>query len=160
MERFTFFWSGPFSQWYPATFKVEGVTFNCAEQYMMYMKAWLFNDIDSIFKIMESNNPKEQKRLGRLVEGFQPELWNKLAKKFVYFGNYCKFAQNIDLKEILLSTQGTTLVEASPHDIVWGIGLAEHDSRAFCRDTWLGTNWLGEVLTSLRDDLILKYGDK
>lgn len=40
-EKFTFFFGAdsPFSQWHPAKFEVDGVTYNCAEQYMMYQKA-------------------------------------------------------------------------------------------------------------------------
>ena len=68
----------------------------------------------------------------------------------MFQGNYAKFTQNPDLLKTLIDTIGTTLVEASPYDKVWGIGLAEDDPKALNRETWEGTNWLGEVLTDLR----------
>jgi len=157
-DKFTFFWSGPFSQWYPATFKVNGVTYNCAEQYMMARKAQLFGDIDSLAAIMRSSSPKEQKALGRKVRGFDARCWNSDARLIVYAGNKAKFEQNDELRAALYDTAGTELVEASPYDKIWGIGLGEHDPDAKDRTKWRGTNWLGEVLTTLRDDMMRKDG--
>jgi len=153
MEKFTFFWSGPFSQWYPAMFKVDGKRFLCAEQFMMFKKAEFFGDINTAEKIMLAPDPKTQKALGRSVQGFDVDSWNENAKAFVYMGNYNKFTQNNDLLKKLFATIGTTLVEASPYDTIWGIGLKEDDPSALDRNKWRGTNWLGEVLTSLREDL-------
>lgn len=153
-EKFTFFWNGPFSQWEEAEFEVDGIKYNCAEQFMMASKARMFKDYDTLCSIMESESPREQKKLGRQVRGFNADRWNAVAREFVYEGNHAKFTQNPDLLEKLLATEGTTLVEASPYDCVWGIGLRETDKGANNRDKWLGTNWLGEVLTGLREDLI------
>jgi ribA/ribD-fused uncharacterized protein len=99
-------------------------------------------------------SPKQQKALGRTVRGFSEPLWNEGAKEVVYKGSRAKYGQNPELKELLLSTAGTTLVEASPYDSIWGIGLRASDSRAKSRETWRGTNWLGETLTRLRDEFI------
>lgn len=153
-EKFTFFWNGVFSQWYPSPFKIMEVTYNCAEQFMMANKAILFDDRDIYDKIMKSRSPKEQKALGRQVKNFDAEKWNSIAKNIVYEGNKAKFEQNPDMYATLLATHGTTLVEASPYDCVWGIGLAENDPRANDRTQWRGTNWLGETLTNLRQDFI------
>lgn len=150
MEQFTFFWGGPFSQWYLSTFVVDGITYNCAEQYMMAEKARLFNDFETLAKIMAEKNPRKQKALGREVKGFDVEKWKPVARDIVYKGGEAKFSQNPDLKLVLANTTGTTLVEASPNDDIWGIGLAEGDPRTLSRDTWLGSNWLGEALTKLR----------
>lgn len=154
MEKFTFFWSGPFSQWYPSEFTVDGKKFVCAEQFMMYKKAEFFGDMETAEKIMQTLDPKIQKALGRKVRGFDVDGWNKNAKAFVYTGNYNKFTQNPNLMKKLFDTKGTTLVEASPYDTIWGIGLREDDLNALDRNKWRGTNWLGEVLTSLREDLM------
>jgi len=153
MERFTFFWSGPFSQWHPSSFEAEDKKFNCAEQYMMYKKAEFFGDIETAQKIMETSNPKTQKALGRQVDGFDKDRWDDVARGFVYMGNHYKFTQNKELLRKLMETEYTTLVEASPVDTIWGIGLSEDDPRSWHRETWRGSNWLGEILTKLREDL-------
>lgn len=155
-SNYTFFWSGPFSQWYESKFIKNGIKFNTAEQYMMYNKATLFDDFDIAEKILKTNNPKIQKGLGRQVSNFNLDVWNQNAKRVVYEGNYCKFTQNPDLLQKLLSTEGTILVEASPFDSIWGIGLSEDVARITPPEQWKGTNWLGEVLTQLRDDLLSK----
>lgn len=153
MEKFTFFWGGEFSQWYPSRFMKNGVIYNCAEQYMMAKKADLFGDIQTWEKIMVSNSPKEQKMLGRLIKDFDKDKWEAVCKQYVYDANVAKFTQNDNLKQVLLATTGTTLVEASPEDQIWGIGLTSRDSRALDRATWQGTNWLGEILTQVRDEI-------
>ena len=152
-EQFTFFWGGSFSQWHKSDFTVDGKKYVTAEQYMMEQKALLFDDQDIADEIMKTNNPKKQKTLGRKVANFDPEKWNEEAKAIVYKGNYAKFTQSESLLTELLDSYGTTLVEASPYDKIWGIGLAEDDVRALDRSTWKGSNWLGEVLTNVRDDL-------
>jgi ribA/ribD-fused uncharacterized protein len=152
-EKFTFFWSGPFSNWMPAPFEIDGVWYNCVEQYMMSEKARLFKDEASLKKIMSAVDPREQKAYGRRVAGFDKEQWERVARDAVYQGCYAKFTQNQDLNQMLLATAGTTLVEASPEDPMWGIGLRKTDPRAQNRSTWLGTNWLGETLTKVREDI-------
>lgn len=154
MEKFTFFWGGEFSQWYPSRFMVDGVIYNCAEQYMMAKKADLFGDHQMWEAIMNSTSPREQKALGRGVANFNPELWNANCKAFVKQANIAKFTQNQNLLDVLLKTVGTTLVEASPEDKIWGIGLKENDPRALDRATWQGTNWLGEIITEVRDEIV------
>jgi ribA/ribD-fused uncharacterized protein len=153
-ESFTFFWSGPFSQWHPCRFTIDGKVYNCAEQYMMEQKALLFDDQETAAKIMRAPTPREQKRLGRQVRTFNIGRWNAVARDVVFRGNVAKFTQNPDLRAALLATAGTTLVEASPSDTIWGIGLAEDDPAAQDRKSWRGTNWLGEVLTRVREALL------
>ena len=149
-EKFTFFWSGTFSQWHPSPFQIDGVWYNCAEQYMMAEKAKLFGDTVTYQMIMSAIEPSDQKRYGRMVKNFNPDIWNQHAKDIVYRAIYAKYTQNEGLKKELLATKGTTLVEASPKDKIWGIGLHKTDIRAQKRETWLGTNWLGETLTKVR----------
>jgi len=155
-ERYTFFWrsDSPFSNWYMADFEIEGIRFNCSEQYMMYRKALLFKDFEIAEKVLASKKPGSQKALGRKVQNFDQRVWDKSAKKIVYDANKAKYEQNENLLKRLLKTKKTTLVEASPVDPIWGIGLAEDDPKARDRRKWRGKNWLGEVLTKLREDLL------
>lgn len=160
-EEFTFFWDGPFSQWHACYFEIDGLEYNCAEQYMMAEKARLFGDEETLELIMETDVPRTQKELGRQVDGFDRDVWEDddtdngrpYCWNVVWQGNVAKFGQNDYLREILLATEGTTLVEASPEDVIWGIGLAEGDPGCHSRDTWRGLNWLGEVLTDVRAHL-------
>jgi ribA/ribD-fused uncharacterized protein len=153
-EEYYFFWSEtPFSQWARSKFIVDGITYNCAEQYMMAAKARMFGDKDKEADIMEATHPREQKQLGRQVKGFHSERWDNVARDVVYEGNKAKFTQNKRMKEQLLETHPKILVEASPYDKIWGIGLSAKDAQNTPPDSWPGKNWLGEVLTNLRDDL-------
>jgi len=157
-EQFTLFYDGVFSNWYIAPFKdaekldEKANVFNCVEQYMMYNKALVFCDFETASKIMQTSSPRRQKELGREVKGFDKETWDKISQGVVYAGNYFKFSQNPDLKEKLMATKGTTLVECSLDDKFWGIGFYEHSPECRDRSKWLGTNWLGETLTQLRKD--------
>jgi len=153
-ERFTLFWDGPFSQWTESPFSLDGVAYNTAEQFMMAEKARLFGDAATLGRILEALQPWDQKELGRRVAGFDEAVWRRHARDIVYRGSRAKFTAHPDLLAILMDTAGTTLVEASPVDRIWGIGLSREDPRAQDRSHWRGTNWLGETLTRLRDDLI------
>ncbi len=159
-RRFTFFWrqESPFSQWHPVQFVVRGQRFTCAEQYMMYGKAVLFGDMEVAGSIVASRSPKTQKALGRKVKGFEESRWRSERERIVYEGNHAKFTQNEALLETLLATAGTELVEASPTDRIWGVGLSEEDSRIHDPALWRGQNLLGKVLTRLREDLLAARG--
>jgi ribA/ribD-fused uncharacterized protein len=157
-EEFHFFWSGPHSNWHRSNFTHNNVTYSCGEQWMMAKKGELFNDPEIVKLILKATNPKEHKRLGRLVKNFDPVIWNANAKPIVYEGSKLRYVQNSRLLQILFDTYPKTLVEASPFDRIWGIGLAENDPRALSRDTWLGLNWLGETNTKLRNDLMRERG--
>ncbi len=153
---FTFFFTeaSPFSQWFPCRFEVEGVAFTCAEQFMMHGKATLFGDTEVAARILAASHPREHKALGRKVAGFDDAVWKRERVRIVKDGNRAKFTQNDELLALLLSTKGTTLVEASPYDKIWGIGLSENDPRAMDPAQWNGQNLLGVVLTELRDELL------
>jgi ribA/ribD-fused uncharacterized protein len=147
------FWSGIYSQWYPASFSVNGVRYNCAEQYMMAEKAREFNDTAALAKIMATDDPREQKALGRTVKGFDEARWNKIAKEVVYEASMAKFLSDPKLKQKLLDTGDRMIVEASPKDKIWGIGLGEDDPRCLDPKQWKGTNWLGECLMRARESI-------
>lgn len=150
---FEFFYGGTFSQWSYSKFKIGNQTYTCAEQYMMAQKALTFGDIEAQIKIMCTGDPSKQKSIGRRVKNFNALHWNTVCKKIVYDGNYAKFTQNENLKTVLLSTGEKELVEASPTDIIWGIGLSQTDPKRLDKGQWRGTNWLGEVLVAVRNDI-------
>lgn len=152
-EQFTFFWRGPLSQWDTSPFMVDEILYHQAEHYMMAEKARLFGDRETWLKTFETTSAKAHKALGRQVRGFCVEIWEAHAREIVYKGNMAKFQQNQTHRAVLFGTRGT-LVEASPVDQIWGIGLTAEDPRALRRETWLGRNWLGAVLTQVREDLL------
>jgi ribA/ribD-fused uncharacterized protein len=156
----TFFWKGPLSQWHPSQFKtfdsaLMQIMFANAEQYMMYQKAILFNDQSIAKQILATSSPRKCKELGRQIAGFNNDVWKLKARDIVYNGNILKFTQNSDLRQQLLNTANTLLVEASPDDCLWGIGLAEDDPRALDQSQWRGLNWLGETLTKVRESILM-----
>ena len=163
-EDFLYFWKHDeepiqktyscFSQWYPSVFVVDGVRYNCAEQYMMAEKARVFHDEETWQKILSSSDPEPIKKLGREVRNFVPEIWDRQSAEVVLKGNLHKFGQNKELLDILLGTGKKTLVEASPYDKIWGIGMtAEEADRHGYPHAWKGLNKLGFILMEVRDML-------
>lgn len=152
-DKYYFFWNGPFSQWYKSEFTVEGITFVTAEQYMMYNKAKLFEDDEIAELILKTDNPSEQKMLGRSVKNFDKKIWERQAKNIVTKGNIAKFSQNEELLSFMKNTKDLILVEASSYDKIWGIGLSENDPDIEDESKWQGTNWLGECLMKVRKEL-------
>lgn len=152
-DKFVFFWGGIYSQWYKSNFVINGWTYVSAEQYMMWSKAMLFNDEKIATAIRKTNNPSTQKSLGRKVKGFDKSLWDKYCRIFVYQANYAKFSQNTELLMELLSTGDKEIVEASPEDTIWGIGMYETDPDILDKSKWRGTNWLGIEIMNVREAL-------
>lgn len=153
-DKYVFFWGNDscFSQWCPSLFMIDNVEYNCAEQYMMAEKALLFGDEKSFHKIMNEMNPRYQKALGRKIKNFNDDVWKEKSVSIVYKGNFAKFSQNEFMKEELLNTGDREIVEASPYDVVWGIGLSDKDDLCLDKKNWRGTNLLGVVLTNLRNN--------
>ena len=149
---FVLFWGGPFSQWYPHEMEIDGVKYNCCEQYMMAEKAKLFGDTESLEKIMATDDPRKQKAFGRLVKNFVPQMWDMISRDVVFRGNLAKFSDP-ELKKFLMSFANEEIVEASPYDKLWGIGLGEDDPRALDKSQWQGLNWLGEAIMRVRETL-------
>lgn len=156
MSNFIFFWGindehGYLSQWYPSKFKHDDILFESCEHYMMYNKAILFDDYDIAKKILNTKHPKDVKQLGRKIKGFNDNKWDKHKFNIVYNGNLHKFTQNKKLKEKLISTGDKILVEASPYDKIWGIGLRADDKNATNMGKWKGQNLLGKALMKIRE---------
>ena len=142
-----------FSNWFPAKFGEKGQQFENTEQYMMWHKALLFNDSEIAQKILQDGDPKTVKALGRKVRGFVQSVWDQNAQKIVYEGCLQKFTQNEELKKHLLSTGDRLLVEASPYDKIWGIGMNATDAAKTPQTQSKGTNWLGQCLVQVRETI-------
>lgn len=162
--RFLFFWghqpqrdgsvgAGCLSQWWPATFTVDGLTFATAEHYMMWRKAILFGDQETAAKLLTVEHPEAAKKLGRQITGFDQRGWEQHRYDIVVAGNVAKFGQDERLRAYLLGTGDRVLVEASPLDRIWGIGLAADHPHAADPERWRGLNLLGFALMRAREIL-------
>lgn len=142
-----------FSQWWPAGFIVDGIAYPTAEHFMMAEKARLFGDADAAARILAAKKPAQVKQIGREVRGFNETIWNDARFDIVVRGNVAKFGQHTGLRDFLLNTGENIIVEASPVDRIWGIGLAEDDPDAGNPERWKGLNLLGFALMETRDIL-------
>jgi ribA/ribD-fused uncharacterized protein len=153
MSKYTFFYKSKLSQWHMVDFVVANVKYCCCEQYMMAQKAILFGDSESMQAIMATNSPREHQLLGRTVKNYVQDTWDTHKYRIVYEGNYNRFSQNAFDWQLLDATGDTILVEASPIDRVWGIGMDMKDPDINDESKWRGQNLLGKVLTQVRDDI-------
>lgn len=175
-DTHVFFWHGIYSQWHYSDFTAPlwrgapPIAFQTAEQYMMASKAILFGDVvgsiaedgsyvpSTLEKILAAKTPREQKALGREVKNFDEARWRKHAKSIVFRGTFSKFSQDAVLQNELHLTGKRSFVEGSPYDKIWGVGLQYDDPKILNPQNWDGLNWLGEVLTVVRDTLALIEG--
>ena len=162
--KFVFFWGHQpskdgsitkscFSQWWLADFIIDDVIYKTAEHYMMAEKARLFNNEEICQKIIECKSPAAAKKLGRQVENFNQDVWHQHRYEIVKKANFYKFSQNSALQQFLKQTKKRILVEASPVDAIWGIGMAEDHDNAHNPKKWRGENLLGFALMEVRDEL-------
>lgn len=157
MDRITdthvYFWGSIFSNWYDVQFEHNNQIFYNSEQAYMYEKAIFFRDFAIADKIYECDSPKEAKALGRQVKNFDSKKWDMESYDIMVDIIFEKFNQNPSLKEILLSTGNKTIVEASPFDKIWGVGLHWDDNRILNEKNWKGKNLLGKALMEVRQKI-------
>lgn len=161
--RFLFFWGHHgtgermgaecLSQWYPARFVVDGIAYPTAEHWMMAGKARTFDDDDALAHILVAKHPAQAKKLGRTVRDFDGPTWDRVKIDIVVAGNVAKFSQDPDLCAYLLGTGERILVEASPRDRIWGIGLGRRSPHATDPRQWKGDNLLGFALMRARSQI-------
>jgi ribA/ribD-fused uncharacterized protein len=142
-----------FSQWFISPFVVDGIEYRTAEHWMMAAKARLFKDEEILQKILENPFPNAAKSFGRKIKNFDEKIWDNHKMELIVQGNYHKFSQNKELKEFLLSTGNQIIVEASPQDKIWGIGIAKENPNALNPLKWEGENLLGFAIMEVRDQL-------
>ena len=152
-DNFVFFWTGatPFSNFYKRAFSYKGYRLNYGEQAFMLEKALMF-DPSKVEDIVKANNPQDVKRLGRAVQNFDDKVWKARRYEIMKEVLRAKFS-DAGLRQLLLSTGNRTLVEASPYDRVWGIGLSAEDPKALNPNNWRGSNLLGKALMEIRAEL-------
>ena len=150
-----YFYGGIYSNWYVKsrllTDPLSGSVFDSTEQAFMWSKAIFFRDLQSAISIALQPDPREVKALGRQIEGYNDKAWNCVRLGYMTYVNYLKFSQNADLGKQLIETANRTLVEASPYDKIWGIGLSVEEAAA--GKTWNGQNLLGTALMDVRNML-------
>ena len=162
--KYLFFWGNKhnhkeevgkfcFSQWFESPFTVENTVYPTAEHWMMAQKALLFGDEESYNKVINTPNPKDVKSIGRQIKNYDDAIWNKSKYDIVKTGNIHKFSQNAALADYLLKTGDRVLVEASPVDAIWGIGLSADSVDIENVYAWRGENLLGFALIEARDFL-------
>ena len=162
--KYTFFWKPQpsvdgsimescLSQWWKADFWSVAYTYCCMEQFMMANKAKLFHDEEIREQILQCSDPKQIMALGRKVRNFDGNIWNEVKYSIVLNGNYFKFSQNPELRDFLLSTGDSILVEASPYDGIWGIKMGQTDENVLNPLKWKGENLLGFALMEVRDEI-------
>ncbi|KAK8610904.1 hypothetical protein V6N13_082060 [Hibiscus sabdariffa] len=102
---------------------------------------------DWIEKIKSAKSPEEAARMGRLMQRKHPHLvrsdWESVKIDVMYRALKCKFSIYPHLNSMLISTAGSVLVEASPHDLFWGGGREGE-----------GLNYLGRLLMQLRAEFL------
>jgi ribA/ribD-fused uncharacterized protein len=161
--KFIFFWGHKkpqtgvtktcFSQWYGASFSEHDIRYPTAEHFMMAEKARLFGDKPTEDKILKSKTAAEAKKQGRLVIPFDENIWQTKRFEIVVKANILKFSQNAQLRAFLLATGNRVLVEASPVDKIWGIGMDVEHPHIENPRKWNGLNLLGYALMETRKQL-------
>ena len=144
------------SNWYLSRFTADGIEFSSMEQYMMYNKAIVFNDINVANQILKTTDVAVIKQFGRTVANYDDNYWNGIRQIVVYDGLIQKFSQNSELKRMLADTGNSILAECAVRDRIWGIGLSMEDADRFDRTKWKGQNLLGYALMQVRNKII-KY---
>jgi ribA/ribD-fused uncharacterized protein len=161
--KYVFFWGHQdkkgkttkscFSQWHDSPFEESGIKYLTAEHYMMHAKANLFNDLSAAAKALAAKTPGEAKAIGREIQAFDEKKWLKHRFEIVVKANLAKFSHNTEQGKFLISTGDRVLVEASPIDKIWGIGLAKDNPSIEQPCDWKGLNLLGYALMEVREKL-------
>ncbi len=144
---------GYLSNWYPAAFVLDGITFTSTEQYIMYRKCLLFDDSVSASAILATDDPARHQAIGRNAAGFNGTVWDGVKQTIAFRGLMAKFSQNENLKKQLLHTGNAYLVECAFKDVIWACGIRLHEDERLDISKWRGQNILGFTLMEVREAL-------
>jgi ribA/ribD-fused uncharacterized protein len=147
------FYGGHCSQWARSPILIDGVHYPTAEHYMMVQKALTFDDTKALSIILDTDSPFVAKMAGRSVKNYDDTVWAAVRYEHVLIANRAKFTQNEEFFQYLINTENKVLVEASPTDTIWGIGLPESSEDCLDPRKWRGENLLGFVCMQVRDEL-------
>lgn len=124
-----------------------------AEHAFHMCKAAYFRDYAMINRIANARTPHEALQLGRRVSGFDEVRWNEKRKDAMKYVMRAKLNSNKKLYAAALSLKGHILVEASPRNRVWGIGLSKDNPDVFNPSRWYGDNLHGECWMEVIQEL-------
>lgn len=142
---------GFLSNWYLSPFDLDSVHYSSMEQYIMYQKCVLFGDQTTARKVLLTDNPSEQQKLGKLCTGYINGIWAGARQAIAMRGLLAKFSQNATLKKQLLDTKDAYLVECAHSDRIWACGIRLNEPERFDATKWGGQNILGFALMFTRD---------
>lgn len=140
----------PLSNFCPASFKVNNVSYSSSEQAFQHAKALQFGDHRSAQRIMNNNDPDEHKRIGRNIANYVQSEWNSVRDDILQVILRAKFTQNKNHREHLMNSGTRKLAEASARDRYYGIGLPITHEDILDENAWNGENRLGKLLMNLR----------
>lgn len=138
----------PLSNHFPSPLQIDGIRYNCVEQYFMCQKALLFNDKVAENLILHTNNPARQKFLGRKIKNFDKKVWDQHVPEVLWKGLLAKFQQNINCLTFLRNTENRQLYEAN--DPLYGVGINLFDSKIWNERFHRGHNLMGIYLQRIR----------
>ncbi len=114
--------NGCLSNWSAHPVKEDGKLFRTTEHYYMYHKALAFGDEASALLVLQCRSPRDAKRIGRGVAGFDEKRWVVEREEVMLRALRLKVAQNPGVAEHLQSTGDRRIAETNPFDEVWGTG--------------------------------------
>ena len=152
-NKYVAFWGGCFSNFFPCSFWLDGKDWSSSEKYFMWKKAITFCDYDTAEQILNSDAPRVVKKLGRQVQGFNPNIWDEVKVDIMYAGVNAKFTQCAECNDCIKLFPNQKFVEGSPDDTIWGVGIHYQDENVFDESKWRGQNLLGNILTRVRDEI-------
>lgn len=103
------------------------------------------------------NYMKQIKEYGRTRNG-DIAKWENVKVKVMELGLSLKF-NNEDMKQVLLDTKDDILVECSPYDYFWGVGISKISTKEYIEEGIFdelnkGDNQLGKSLMKIRQSII------
>ncbi len=154
-ENTVFFFgrSSPLSNFFPAHFKEDGIEFSCSEQYYQWRKAEENGHHDAANDILLASDPAKMYKIGKDLP-IDANKWTEgTRKKVMEKALIAKFQGNQHLRDVLQSTGDKDIVEASPSDGFWGAQVGMNNIRGMPKENYPGSNELGKLLQSVRNDL-------